>query len=951
MILSRFFVFLLLAMCSSLSFAQVVWTVPTFPTADDAVTIYFDASQGTGGLAACNCDIYIHTGVITNLSTSLSDWKYVQTTWGQANADWKLTPVPGMPNVFTYQIGPSVTDYYNVPAGQTVEKIAMVFRNATGSLEGKDVGGTDIYADVYAPNAGYLHKLVSPAQQSLLVAAGSQIQVRVAANALSTMNLSDNGNLLQSFGAANDFDYALTTEPGFHEIIYDIDEVSGLGTGTGGFSYVVPDLSLVEAVPANTRLGATWIDGLEVVRLKLQAPNKNFVFVVGNFSNWQPLPANQMKKSPDGQYFWIDIPATPGSALTYQYVIDGNIVVADPLSELILSQFDDPGIPAFNYPNKPAYPTGLTTGNVTYYQTEQQPYPWQLDPATWQRPDKTNLIVYELLVRDFVATQSYRSVIDTLDYLKRLGINAIQLMPVQEFEGNQSWGYNPSYHMAVDKFYGPIDTLRRLIDEAHLRGMAVIADVVFNHAFSQSPLVRMYWDAATNKPAANSPYANPDAKHDFNVGYDLNHESQATKNWMYRCINHWVTELGFDGFRFDLSKGFTQNNTLGNTGAWGNLDPSRVAILKQMADEVWAAHPQTYVILEHFAANNEEKELTDYGMMVWGNHHYDFVNANKGQSGNFSGLSYKQRGFTKPGVVGYMESHDEERQMRELTIATNQLNNYVIKDTTTALKRMELAHVFLTMVPGPKMSWQFGELGYEFCINRCAGSGLCNNCRLDNKPIRWDYYNDPRRRALYDVIRSVNGLKTTYPNTFNSTDFLMSLSSGTKSIRLNNTAMNAVVLGNFTLGAANVNPAFQHTGKWYEYFTGDSLDVTNTTSFINLKQGEYRIYTDIQLPAPPMGYITYTVPLDAADVKDQLLDFALWPNPAQQTVQVGFVLDVPGNARLTVIDLQGRTVHAEWLTGLPMGEQSHRIDNLPVGTYLVRLELAGRTGTRILIIQ
>lgn len=101
-----------------------------------------------------------------------------------------------------------------------------------------------------------------------------------------------------------------------------------------------------------------------------------------------------------------------------------------------------------------------------------------------------------------------------------------------------------------------------------------------NHAFGQCPLVRMWWDPALNAPSAESPYFNTVAKHDYNVGYDFNHESEATKNFRDRVFTYWLNEYNVDGYRFDLSKGFTQNNTLGDVGAWGAYDASRIEIWK-----------------------------------------------------------------------------------------------------------------------------------------------------------------------------------------------------------------------------------------------------------------------------------------------------------------------------------------------------------------------------------
>ncbi|WP_243664309.1 alpha-amylase family glycosyl hydrolase [Rhodothermus marinus] len=90
----------------------------------------------------------------------------------------------------------------------------------------------------------------------------------------------------------------------------------------------------------------------------------------------------------------------------------------------------------------------------------------------FERPPAHELVIYELLIRDFVARHDYATLIDTLDYLERLGVNAIELMPVAEFDGNISWGYNPAFHLALDKYYGPADDLKRFVDECHRRGIA-----------------------------------------------------------------------------------------------------------------------------------------------------------------------------------------------------------------------------------------------------------------------------------------------------------------------------------------------------------------------------------------------------------------------------------------------------------------------------------------------
>ena len=928
--------------------AQLIYTDPVFPTANDAVTVYFDASEGNAGLADCACNVYVHTGVITNLSTGPSDWKYVQTSWGVANAAWLMTPVVGQPNVFSYTISPSATSFYSVPGGETVEQLAFVFRNADGSKVGKDVGDSDIYTPIYSASAGYLSALLTPTQPSLLLQIGSNTAVKGAANQPSTLRLFDNGSLLtETTGTV--LNYTLTpTVGGTHVISFEATETSSGEVQTHDFTYVIPLATVVENPPAGTQLGATYLSDTEVI-LSLYAPNKDYVFVVGDNSNWQPNTAYQMKKSTDGNRWWIQIGGlTSGEPFRYQYMVSGGLVVADPLSEVILSPWDDPYIPAVTYPNLPDYPVGQTNGNVSLLRPGYPVYVW--NDADFVRPEKTDLVIYELLLRDFIARHDYKTLIDTLDYLQNLGVNAIELMPVNEFEGNESWGYNISFHMAIDKYYGTTDDFKSFVDACHQRGIAVIADVVFNHAFGQSPLAQLYFDGANNRPAADNPWLNPIPKHPYNVGYDFNHESAATKEYVKRCNSFMLDEYHIDGFRYDLSKGFTQTNTLQNEGQFGVYDPSRVAILKDYADNDWATEPGAYVILEHFADNTEEKILADYGMMLWTNANGAFRNAVAGKaSNNFGHISYKSKNWNDPHAVGYQESHDEERMMYECLKYGTTNNGYFIRDTSTALSRLEAANIMFYSVPGPKMLWQFGELGYAYCIDYCISSATCNNCRVGNKPIRWDYFQRPDRHRLYDVTRSMIQLKTNY-DVFRTTDFTASLSGNGKAVRLNTDTLDCVAIANFDDAAAGVNPVFTHTGWWYEFFSGDSLNVAVATDYIQLLPGEYRLYFDRQMPEPVGGYVNYVVGNEDV-TRTNTIAFALAPNPTtngQSTLR--YQLQKAGNVQCDMFDALGRRVSTLVSERQNQGSYEVSTPKLPAGQYIIRLSLDGDTASRQLIV-
>ncbi|HYC29249.1 MAG TPA: alpha-amylase family glycosyl hydrolase, partial [Chitinophagaceae bacterium] len=429
---------------------------------------------------------------------------------------------------------------------------------------------------------------------------------------------------------------------------------------------------------------------------------------------------------------------TPGTEYAYQYLVDGNLRIADFYAEKVLDPNNDPSIPSSTYPNLKAYPTGKTTEIVSVLQTRSAQYNWRNN--SFARPDKRNLIIYELLPRDFVAAHDYKTIKDTLSYLKRLGINAIELMPVNEFEGNLSWGYNPSFYFAPDKYYGSKNDLKELIDSCHSNGIAVIIDMVWNHSYGQSPMVRMYFDNANNRPATDNPWFNPVAPHAaINFGYDFNHEADATKYFMDRVADFWLKEYKIDGFRLDFTKGFTQKVTT-TDAQLSAYDASRVAILKRINDSIQTTSPGAYLILEHLAENTEEKDLAAAGMMLWGNMNYNFNEATMGyvQNSNFEGATHTARGFTQPYLVSYMESHDEERLMYKNERYGNQSGAYNVKDTITALKRNELATAFYMAIPGPRMIWEFGEVGYDYsrCYLSTNGEGGDCNKKLDPKPIR-----------------------------------------------------------------------------------------------------------------------------------------------------------------------------------------------------------------------
>ena len=693
----------------------------------------------------------------------------------------------------------------------------------------------------------------------------------------------------------------------------------------------------IQDPPVGVRNGINYINDTTVT-LSLYAPGKDYVYVIGDFNQYQPDADYYMNLSVDSSIFWLTITnLNPGEEYGFQYLVDGNLKIADPYTDKVLDPWNDQWITNSTYPDLKDYPTGLTNDIVSIFQTAQTPYQWQTN--SWDRPDPEKMVVYELLIRDFIANHDYKTLIDTLPYLERLGVNVIELMPIMEFEGNNSWGYNPSYFFAPDKYYGPKDNLKAFIDTCHSRGIAVVLDMVLNHAFGQNPMVRLYWDGANNKPAPDNPWFNPDATHPYNVGYDFNHESQATKDFADRVLAYWVEEYRFDGYRMDLSKGFTQVfNT--DVGAWGNYDASRIALLKRMFDELRSVDSSVYFILEHFADNGEEKELAEYGMMTWGNSVHNYNEATMGYipGSNFDWISYQKRGWNVPHVMGYMESHDEERLMYKNLQYGNSNGGYNTKNLNTALRRMEAAAAFFFTIPGPKMFWQFGEVGYDVNIDF--------NGRTGEKPIRWNYFQNANRRNLYDVYSALINLKTDY-EAFSTDDFNLSLGGAVKTIKLNHVSMNVAIIGNFEVTQQNGSVGFQHTGWWYDFFSGDSMNVSNVNASMSLAPGEYRLYTDVRLTKPDQTLSTEKEFLNGPELN-------VYPNPFSDQTTIKFSLQEAGNVSLSVYtmagqhlgDIEGESFYSAGTHELPWNGRLNNGNALSSGVYFLNIKTESGNSVR-----
>jgi hypothetical protein len=616
---------------------------------------------------------------------------------------------------------------------------------------------------------------------------------------------------------------------------------------------------------------------------------------------------------------------------------------------LVLSPFDDQYIPASNYPNMPTYPAGQQR-EVTVLQTGQTPYPWSAATTNFVKPKKEDLIVYELLVRDFDANRSYQNIIDRIDYFKNLKINAIELMPVMEFEGNESWGYNTAYHMALDKFYGPSTKLKELIDLCHQNGIAVILDVALNHAFGRNPMVRMWmkdpdgdgWGDA----ASDNPYFNEFARHSYGVGNDFNHSLARTKYYTKRVIKQWIEEYKIDGFRWDLTKGFTQACSSGDDTCTNAYQADRVAILKDYVDYSWGLDPNHIAIFEHLGGASEEQQWANYrltgdadgiskGVLMWGESTYPYTQLIEGYAtgGDISSIGHLSRGFTGKRLIGYPESHDKERLIfSAFTYGNGAGASPPLNNLNNALSRMSAVAATSILVPGPKMIWHFAELGYDDSIFTC-NNGTVNtdfdvttgDCKLDTKPQeQWtnNWLAVPNRLEIYNNYKRLIQLKIDEP-VFEG-DYAISPDANNVKQRIyvyNNSfpstqLKNVVIIANFSVATLAINPSFPYAGNWYNLMDNTLYNVSNTTATISLPPGGFRVYGNQPATLSSDGF-------------SAISSVSLYPNPTSGSFSIKGQV-----SRVYVYSITGQLVKS--FENVSSEDYQFDINDLNNGVYLVK---------------
>ncbi|PLX19460.1 MAG: hypothetical protein C0601_01750 [Candidatus Muiribacterium halophilum] len=520
-------------------------------------------------------------------------------------------------------------------------------------------------------------------------------------------------------------------------------------------------------------------DGNDVT-FRLWAPGKRSVSVVGDFNSWQK-DTDMMKIDSDG--LWTIEMQLPRGEYRYQFYIDGEYLVGDPYAKDVI--WDEYG------PN-------------AIVEVPEKKFSW--NDSFYRAPNQNDWIIYETHVGDFTPKGTFESMRRMIPYLKSLGINAVELMPIWEFPGDISWGYNPAYFMAPETAYGTPEDLKRLINELHENNIAIIMDMVFNHTSQEHVFNKLY-----------DYYSSPWYSRDANPWGmpDLNLWSDFTKVFVKDVLNYWIREYHIDGIRYDYTRGI----------GWDGYNG--------MSFISWAARQaknDIFQMAEHLPQDPAMVNKTEIDA-EWHDTFHDQMKANLREgtyeSSNHFGdldrtaacLSYYADGFSdNADVINYTESHDEERVIYEAL--TNPDMFY-----EKAVRKSKLGLGILFTSVGVPMIYH----GQEFAMDTAR--------TIDPNKLDWSKKDSGYCRDVFWYTKKMIELRNDHSCLKNNNIEITAKYSDKNVIaykRWDNYGDIIVVIANFSDFDQYVDVPFPYNGNWYEAIYDYSINVENN-SFSNMQ--------------------------------------------------------------------------------------------------------------------
>jgi len=595
------------------------------------------------------------------------------------------------------------------------------------------------------------------------------------------------------------------------------------------------------------------------VTFRVWAPHATNVYVPGSFNGWNtsaaPLAEETSNGAADG--VWSADVTTATNNSQYKYYICTNSINSDgfykhdPCSRWVVN------------------PGGGSGNNDIIY--DPTTFNWNGDSNT--PPALNDLFIYELHMGTFPASTSpsrFVAATNNLGYLKSLGINAVELMPIMEFgNGGNSWGYDPAQLFAVDNAqYGGPDALKTFVQACHARGIAVLLDVVHNH---YGPNLLDMWNfdgwAGSNSIGGGGIYF-----YQSNVNLQItpygdtrpNVSSNQVASFIQDNFAMWLSECHVDGFRWDSVYTLTHGNDNSYIPAAGNL-------ANTINTMIHTSYPGTISIAEDVYNTWGFDSSWDTG------YPYDFtpvltntVDANR----NMNEIAYliqnndSYGGTASYKRVVYLESHDVVGDLNGSThVRLVTAIDPVAPNSYRARKLSTLGAAVTLAAPGVPMIFQ----GQEMLENQQFDSG---------RNVDWSKTNTYSYivEFYHDLISARRNLQGLTPGLEGDQCNMLAVDNVNKLIAFNrwnsaNPNQSAVVVGNFTGNTLNnYSLSFPSAGNWYVQLNSDSTnygsDYGNIGSAIvtasgspataNITIGPYSALILSQIPPIPTLSITQT---------------------------------------------------------------------------------------------
>lgn len=549
------------------------------------------------------------------------------------------------------------------------------------------------------------------------------------------------------------------------------------------------------------------ITNINLIEFSLFAPYNNEVALIGCFSNWKEIP---MKKDKDG-YFRTRIELEDG-VYQYKYRVRSKswFLEPDQWVEII-----DP------YATDVDESQGVSTVRIKDGKKIVDDYVWKHDDKPL--PSDRELVIYEMHVADFTGGEpdpnprgKYKHAIEKLDYLCELGINAIELMPLKEYPGDYSWGYNPRYFFATETSYGTTAELKELIDECHARGIRVIIDGIYNHSEAACPLTQIdhdYWYYHSPRDPDNS--WGPEFNYEH---YDENLGVKPAWQFIGDTVRFWIQEYHIDGIRYDAARQIA------------NFD-----FMHWLVEEARKAAPMKpfYNIAEYIPDTPSITNIDGPMDACWHESFYYYILRHLcGEMFDLEMLKEvidcKQQGYMgATNVINYLTNHDHNRLMVEF-------GNRNIFDEQ-AFKRAKLGAVILMTAVGVPMLW----MGQEF--------GECKPKSINPSKIDWQLLKNDLNHGLFEYYqRLINLRKTNHALSTENIDFFYEHAENKvlAYVRWNDRGSRVVVVANFSDNyyAGYTVPNFPANGTWHECTYNYDVESGNDQMMMDLAEYEAKVF-------------------------------------------------------------------------------------------------------------